>query len=59
MLQILQRWKITIHFDPQRNPVIIYMDDNFYSNILRKVADIHFEFEVNEIIVDRMKAPQP
>lgn len=41
MLMVLPRWKASVYFEDGES-VTVWMDDNFLSSVLRKVADLQF-----------------
>lgn len=53
MIQVVKKWRIEISFNTGNKGIItLFIHDNFYSNVLRKLADISFEGEVFLITIN-------
>lgn len=51
MIQVLNKWKIVIHFE-HKNDLMFYIHDNHIQNVLRKLADISYDGINQEIGID-------
>jgi len=66
MMQIIKKWKIIAYFDGQLtneskyplDAIVLFVSDNFYSNVLRKVSEIEFSFSPSHIEISEVKYPE-
>lgn len=59
MMQIIQKWKIRFEFHSVGQNVDIFISDNIYSNMLRKLNEVSFDNEPDIIYIEKVKYPQP
>lgn len=55
MMIILKRWKVTVtskDSNMEETSTVLYIHDNFYGNMLRKLAEIGFEDEPVRVLVE-------
>lgn len=51
MIQVISKWMVTATYESQA-ATIIFIHDNFYSNVLKKLSDISF---INEPVLIEIK----
>jgi hypothetical protein len=42
MMQVQQKWKVTVLFEGAKERQVLWLHDTFAANVLRKLADISF-----------------
>lgn len=55
MIRVIRKWKITAYFNPELSfsPITLFISDDHYNNMLRKLSEINFGFDHgNPIIVN-------
>jgi len=50
MMQVVPKWRVTIA-RPSTAPLVLFISDQFLSNVLRKLADIELEQQPNEVTI--------
>lgn len=54
MIQTIEKWRVIIEFMVSSGPVIFYISDDHFQNVLRQLAVMGFENEVINIKIERM-----
>ena len=59
-MQIIKKWRIIVYFDLSDKSLTFIINDNFYSNMLRKLLEIGFDFEptkieITEVVINVQK----
>lgn len=54
MIQEVQKWRVVINLEASNQTMSFLIYDNFYNNVLRKLADIGFEFDVKDINIAKL-----
>jgi hypothetical protein len=55
MMQVVSKWKIKL--TSENGEICVTINNNFLSNILRKLADIEFGINPTRIEIDLIKMP--
>ena len=55
MMQVIKKWRILITFDVGDKQITFTIHDNMYSNMLRKLNEISFDFEPSRIVIDEIR----
>ncbi len=50
MMQVIKKWKVIVYFVGGGN-MILYFNDNFYSNMLRQLSQVGFELEPIKVVI--------
>lgn len=58
MIQIIKQWRIILYFDLSEKSITFLINDNFYSNMLRKLMEIQFDIEPTTIQIKEVKQDQ-
>lgn len=53
MMQSIQRWEVHIYFEVPDLMMIFFIYDNFYSNMLGKLKEIHFLHEPTSVEIKK------
>lgn len=53
MIQLIQRWEIHVYFAAPEPMIILVLYDNHYSNMIRKLSEIHFLNEPTSIEIKK------
>ena len=54
-MQAIKKWRILITFDVDDKQITFTIHDNMYSNMLRKLNEISFDFEPSRIVIDEIR----
>lgn len=57
MLQITQKWCVTVVLDASVPSVRFYISDNHPQNVLQAVSKMDFDGEVSSILIERVAIP--
>lgn len=49
MLHVIKKWRIILYFDLSEKSITFLIYDDFYSNMIRKLNEIHFDIEPTKI----------
>lgn len=55
MMQIIQKWQITLEFHDDGENLSFFIYDNFYSNMLRKLTEFCFTVNPDVIKIEKVK----
>jgi hypothetical protein len=53
MMQLIKKWRVVIYFI-NNDSITLYIYDNFYSNMLRKLTEIGFDLEPTKIEINEV-----
>lgn len=55
MVRIVKQWRIIIYFEISGKSLTFLINDDIYSNMLRKLTEIQFDIEPNKIEITEVR----
>lgn len=56
MMSIIKRWRIILYFDLSNKSITFFIDEDHYSNMLRKLTEIGFDLDPTKIEISVQNA---
>jgi hypothetical protein len=58
MMQVVKKWRIELFFPIENKSSVFFIHDNFYSNMLNKLSEIHYENVPSSIKIELIEGPK-
>ena len=52
MMIVIKRWKVIYFFKETESSIILYVDDNYFSNVLTKLNQISFPNDPYSVVIE-------